>query len=94
MPAYAWMEHSKSDLSLVAGRVAVMSRLGVPYKKADLLNASEAYQDQAEDLVSELNDQDESIDLAWDSELAALIAYLQILGQTETISASTKAGSK
>jgi cytochrome c oxidase cbb3-type subunit I/II len=83
MPNYAWLERNRVDMSHTANRVAVMKRLGVPYTKKQLLDARDDYTRQAQKLVADLNQEDETIDLAWDSELAALIAYLQVLGDTE-----------
>jgi len=80
MPNYAHLETNKMDLKRTASRVAVMKRLGVPYTKQDLLNADANYEAQAKQIVAELKEQDASVDLAWDSELTAVIAYLQSLG--------------
>ncbi len=80
MPNYAHLETNKMDLKRTASRVAVMKRLGVPYTKQDLLNADANYETQAKQIVAELKEQDASVDLAWDSELTAVIAYLQSLG--------------
>ncbi len=82
MPAYKWMETDKMDLSRTAGRVAVMAKLGVPYTKEDVLNSEAAYEDEAKALVAELGEQDPTAQLDWDSEMVAMISYLQSLGDT------------
>ena len=80
MPNYPHLETNKMDLSRTATRLAVMKRLGVPYTKEDLLSADSNYEAQAKQIVAELKEQDATVDLAWDSELTAVIAYLQCLG--------------
>ena len=82
MPSYAWMETATVDMSRNADRVALMKSLGVPYSSDDLLNADANYMAQANEIVGELNAQDSTVNLAPESELTALIAYLQSLGQT------------
>lgn len=89
MPPYAHLETSTMDLSTTAGRIAVMKTLGVPYTKDDLLQADENYEKQAKQIVAELQEQDATVQLAWDAELTAVIAYLQSLGQSDIVVETT-----
>jgi cytochrome c oxidase cbb3-type subunit I/II len=84
MPNYHFLATAKSDPELAAGRVAVMKSLGVPYSKEELLNAVQNQKDEAKNHLAKLKSLDASIDLAEDSELLALIAYIQSLGQKAT----------
>jgi cytochrome c oxidase cbb3-type subunit I/II len=89
MPPYPHLETSTMDLSTTAGRIAVMKTLGVPYTKDDLLQADENYEKQAKQIVAELQEQDATVQLAWDAELTAVIAYLQSLGQSDIVVETT-----
>jgi cbb3-type cytochrome oxidase cytochrome c subunit len=55
-----------------------MKQLGVPYAPAHIANASRLVEIQGMLIAKELGDK--GIDLAWDSELTAVIAYLMRLG--------------
>ncbi len=81
MPPYAFLEKSIVDMSLVQKRMQLMVSLGVPYSPLQIQTALENYQTQAEKIVSSL--QEGGITTNKDSELIALIAYLQKLGADE-----------
>jgi cytochrome c oxidase cbb3-type subunit I/II len=81
MPNYAFLATSKSDPELAAGRISLMKTLGVPYSKDEILNAVQIQKDEAKKHLETLKALDGSIELAEDSELLALIAYIQSLGQ-------------
>ncbi len=79
MPSYAFLAERKLDLGDTAVKLAAMRTLGVPYRAQDIQNGNDELQASARSLAAELRKQD--IEVAWDSELVALIAYLQRLGK-------------
>ncbi|MGM0576078.1 MAG: cytochrome-c oxidase, cbb3-type subunit I [Myxococcota bacterium] len=78
MPAYPWLETDKVDVEDTALKLRAMQTLGVPYTDDQVGDAQALVKTQAETIVSDLAEQD--VEIAWDSELVALIAYLQKLG--------------
>ena len=83
MPAYAHMETNTIDAELAKPRMKVMKKLGVPYTDEEIDNAYADYKAQAEGIVTDLKAN--NVELAWDSELTAIIAYLQCLGASEIV---------
>ena len=79
MPSYAFLLSRKLDLGDTAVKLAAMQTLGVPYRAQDIQNGNEELQRSASAISSELRQQ--GVEAAWDSELVALIAYLQRLGK-------------
>ena len=79
MPSYAWFATWKIDVKAGAQKLSLMQRLGVPYANAQIDSAAADQQAQAQTVVSDLKAQ--GVDLAWDSEMVAMIAYLQRLGR-------------
>jgi cytochrome c oxidase cbb3-type subunit I/II len=61
--------------------MAVQRKLGVPYSDEDVANAVDDYRAQAREISDYLREKD--VELAPDSELTAMIAYLQRLGKTK-----------
>ena len=83
MPSYAWLESGRIDKGLGASKLALMQKLGVPYTNADIDGALDSQRKQAETVVVDL--QKNGVTVAWDSEMVALIAYLQRLGRDQGI---------
>lgn len=81
MPAYPWLEKNKADYKNIAVKIAAMKTLGVPYTDKDVKDAAKLAEKQAQE-ISEALSWNDNVDLAWDSELTALISYLQRLGTT------------
>jgi cbb3-type cytochrome oxidase cytochrome c subunit len=79
MPSYAFMKTDKLDMRALEGSVRAMQKLGVPYSDADVGNAADSAQKEAQGISDDL--QKQGVTLAPDSELAALISYLQMLGR-------------
>jgi cytochrome c oxidase cbb3-type subunit I/II len=79
MPSYAWLEADKVDVKLASRKLALMQKLGVPYSNDDIDSAEASQQAQGEAVVTDLAEQ--GVNVAWDSELVALIAYVQRLGR-------------
>lgn len=88
MPAYAFMETNKVDVDLAGPRMEIMQKLGVPYSDEEVAKASTTYKVQADEIVADLKTK--SVELAWDSELTAVIAYLQCLGSSEIVTKETQ----
>ncbi len=78
MPAYPWMTENKVDLEMIPVKVRAMKHLGVPYVDEDINRAQESYLMQAEQIRANLAKDKVEIDA--DSEILALIAYLQRMG--------------
>ncbi len=79
MPSFAWIAEWKVDTNTTPRKLAVMQKLGVPYTNADIDAAQENYRKQAEIITADLASQ--GVEIQWDRELVALIAYLQRLGR-------------
>ncbi len=79
MPAYAWLNDRKINLDQTPGKIAAMKSLGVPYLDKDVSQARASAQAQGARVASEL--QAQGVAVAPDSEMVALIAYLQRLGK-------------
>ena len=79
MPSYAWLATGKIDVPLGTKKLALMQKLGVPYADAQLESAASDQEAQAQTVVTDL--QAQGVTVAWDSEMVALISYLQRLGR-------------
>ncbi len=79
MPVYPWLKNRTIDLDQLAGRMSVLRTLGVPYTDADIAGAAQTARSQGQLIVDDLASQ--GIEIAADSELVAMIAYLQRLGR-------------
>ncbi len=87
MPSYAWLKDGRIDAKLGGKKLAVMQKLGVPYTNADIDDAVAAQQAQANAVVADLAKN--GVALEWNSEMVALIAYLQRLGRDEGVKPQT-----
>ncbi|MCL2177951.1 MAG: cytochrome-c oxidase, cbb3-type subunit I [Proteobacteria bacterium] len=81
MPAYPWLASNKIDTKLGEKKLRTMQKLGVPYSNAQIDFAEKDQQTQAETVLKDIG----ADGLAWDSELVALIAYLQKVGRSQGI---------
>lgn len=79
MPPYGYLEKSKVDFGATQSKVAAMRSLGVPYDQPMVDGAVNDAKAQAAEVVASLKAQQIAADP--DSELVALIAYLQRLGK-------------
>jgi cytochrome c oxidase cbb3-type subunit I/II len=77
MPAYAWLKDAQLDLDATGAKLGVLRTLGVPYTDADITGAKEAALSQGVKIAAELAVQ--GMELAPDSKLMALIAYMLYL---------------
>jgi cytochrome c oxidase cbb3-type subunit I/II len=79
MPSYAWLAQRKVDLGDTAVKLSALKTLGVPYTADDIAQGNRELEDSARAISRDLSAQ--GIDVAWDSEMVALISYLQRLGK-------------
>jgi len=79
MPAYPWLHTTLIDKSLTAGKISALRKLGVPYPVGYEETANEDLDKQAKRIGDNLRM--EGIEATDDTEIIALIAYLQRLGQ-------------
>ena len=89
MPSYAFLSKSKLDLGDTAVKMNAMKTLGVPYSGQEISASGGELETQAKSIVADLRNQ--GINLDWDSQMVAIIAYLQRLGRGPVpMAASTK----
>jgi len=80
MPSYEWLVASPLDTSHTAAKIAVLKSLGVPYSLETISGAVEELQAQQTKLAAQLEAQGvKGVDAQ--SEMVALVAYLQKLGK-------------
>jgi cytochrome c oxidase cbb3-type subunit I/II len=79
MPSYRWLEEGRVDAKLARPKLALMQKLGVPYTNAEVDAAEVSERAQADAVVTDLASQ--GVTVPWDSEVVALISYLQRLGR-------------
>jgi len=79
MPAYAFLADREIDPAAVTAKLGVMQTLGVPYSEADVASATNTLTLQQGEIVADLKKN--GVDAKPNSELVALIAYLQRLGK-------------
>ena len=79
MPSYQWMAEDKVNLEQIQEKLKVMIKLGVPYTKDDVEQAKSLYLNQALEIKANL--EKEGVQIHQESELTAMIAYLQRLGK-------------
>src|SRR5699024_6531686 len=77
MPPYPWLLEKTADMESVVDKIKAMRKLGVPYPKGYEDRAVKLYLRQAAEITHDLNQQ--GIETFKESEIVALIAYLQRL---------------
>jgi cytochrome c oxidase cbb3-type subunit I/II len=80
MPPYPHLADARIDFARSSDKLRAMRAVGVPYKPEQIQGASADARTQAEQIVAELVQGGET-HVAVDSELVALISYLQRLGK-------------
>ncbi len=83
MPGYPWLADGKIDFDLGPKKLELLSTLGVPYDASQIANAKADQQAQADAIVKDLATQ--NVTIAPDSEIVALISYLQRLGREQGV---------
>jgi cytochrome c oxidase cbb3-type subunit I/II len=79
MPSYKWLKTATVDFDGTGKKMHTLRALGVPYTESDITNAKTAALSQGQLVVDDLATG--SVELAANSKLTALIAYLQRLGR-------------
>ena len=80
MPNYPWLFENRIDKTTTASKIAAMRKLGVPYEEGYEEIANDVLDEQAAQIVKNLQEQIEDVEVVPDAEIVALIAYLQRLG--------------
>lgn len=93
MPAYPWLAKSRMDFDSLPKKIAVMRQLGVPYTGYEIESAAFSAQQEAQNIARELEAQGAPKGLE-KTEMVALIAYLQSLGQTGRMRRPAEGGGK
>ncbi len=78
MPPYPWLATSRLDLGRTQEKIRAMRSVGVPYKDSDEEAAVQDARAQGKDIAADLRTAGVSVDA--DTQMVALIAYLQRLG--------------
>jgi cytochrome c oxidase cbb3-type subunit I/II len=78
MPPFPWLITDKLDTTHTRDKITLMRKLGVPYPKGYEDQAVADLQQQAQKIADGL--EQSKIVTDWDTEIVALIAYLQRLG--------------
>jgi cytochrome c oxidase cbb3-type subunit I/II len=89
MPAYPWLFEQNIDKEETEGKINALRKIGVPYESGYELQANDDLDKQANGIVSSL--QADGIEVAAETEIIALIAYLQRLGKDIKTAPSTQA---
>ncbi len=86
MPVYKWLLEDKADMAALPSDIRVQRILGVPYPEMTDEEIFQQYRRQAEAIAADLRQPGTDIYVAPDSEIVALIAYLQQLGKSKPYS--------
>jgi cytochrome c oxidase cbb3-type subunit I/II len=78
MPPYPWMTTNELDIQNLPAKIRTLQKLGVPYPVGYDVLAVQDYQKQAAKVVGNLKEA--GVEVAPNTEIVALIAYLQRLG--------------
>jgi cytochrome c oxidase cbb3-type subunit I/II len=79
MPAYPWLFEQYIDKAATRGKIAALRTVGVPYAEGYENEANSDLEKQAKEIVSSLKA--DGIEVSDDTEIIAIIAYLQRLGK-------------
>ncbi|MEQ8475875.1 cytochrome-c oxidase, cbb3-type subunit I [Fulvivirga sp.] len=79
MPAYPWLFESTIDKSQTAAMINALRTVGVPYEEGYDQTANDDLDKQAKEIAARLKAED-NIEVVPETEIVALIAYLQRLG--------------
>ncbi len=79
MPPYPWLFEQSIDKELTAGKIRALRKIGVPYEEGYESIANEALDKQALEITTNLKA--DGIEVMPETEIIALIAYLQRLGK-------------
>ncbi len=105
MPPYLHLSYDEVDFDSTDAKLRAMRAVGVPYAPAQIAEASDSARTQAEGIVAELvaeggvkvcteGEDSATCDIRPNSQLVALIGYLQRIGNVPTPSAPAGGGSE
>ncbi|MEP2512019.1 MAG: cytochrome-c oxidase, cbb3-type subunit II, partial [Reichenbachiella sp.] len=83
MPPYPWLFEQSIDKDLTAGKISALRTVGVPYPDGYEETANNDLEMQAKGITDNLAAED--VEISGDTEIIALIAYLQRLGKDITV---------
>jgi len=86
MPNFPWLYDTNTDLDSLPSKIYALRTLGTPYPSWSGEEIAASARAQAKTITTELKEQGEFADP--DTEIIALIAYLQKLGKSEIIDAT------
>jgi cytochrome c oxidase cbb3-type subunit I/II len=89
MPVYTWLSEGTIDVKLGGKKLALMQKLGVPYTNEDIDAAEDSQKRQAATVVADLAKN--GVTVAWNSEMVALITYIQRLGRDQGVPLANEA---
>jgi len=89
MPPYPWLLEKKTDYAALPNRIKVLTQIGVPFPPMDSAEIQNHAMDQARKIAKGIQAAGQECDP--DSEVVALIAYLQSLGKYEERALGAKA---
>ena len=89
MPAYEFLADTKLDTSSTQKKMTSLRWIGVPYSDTEIETALEQMANQSKTIADDLTTQGEKV-TQQNSELLALIAYLQRLGKDGQLAAQNK----
>lgn len=94
MPSYAWLTKNELNTSLTVGKIKAMQKLGVPYPEGYENQAIDDLKKQAQKIADNLHNEgvrnEDGSKVSANTEVIALIAYLQRLGTDVTKSNTSK----
>ena len=88
MPSFAWMVDKELDLTNTTRKLNAMRTLGVPYTSDQVSGGNVDLERQAKEITADLAKTGN--DVKWNSEMVALIAYLQRLGKAPPVDDAAK----
>ncbi len=78
MPPYSWLHRDRVDPDDIRASVRALQRLGTPYTDAEVAGVAASLEAQGNGIAQSLAST--GIEVTWDREIIAMIAYLQRLG--------------
>lgn len=78
MPVYGWLATNHVDFSRTGSKLGALHAVGVPYTDAQIQGAADEARSMARRITADLKEN--GVDADPESELVAMIAYLQRLG--------------
>jgi cytochrome c oxidase cbb3-type subunit I/II len=85
MPAYPWLYDAKTDFKALPNKIRTLVHLGVPYPTMTRDEIEQGAREQAMKIAEGLKQTDPNVDP--ESQIIALIAYLQALGKYDDLQA-------